>query len=223
MGLDMRPMGKPKPGFEKRFLEIFKMVNGGTIPKPTLLDKLRGKKFPTEEELLEEWFAIQITTYETIKAPKVGRDKEADLWLKQKFKELKENPPFDEFLREYEGYYVIELAEELDGVPVYASIGQDENVFRGKFLEDCVDLVGEELVAEAWNTKLAEETLDYGKRLMEIADELAKENNMQYLKEQRMPPDVSEDKIEWKLHIVFSVAKWLIFYGRNGHGYEADY
>lgn len=26
MGLDMRPMGKPKPGFEKRFVEIFEMV-----------------------------------------------------------------------------------------------------------------------------------------------------------------------------------------------------
>ena len=26
MGLDMRPMGKPKPGFEKRFIIIFEML-----------------------------------------------------------------------------------------------------------------------------------------------------------------------------------------------------
>jgi hypothetical protein len=44
MGLDMRPMGKPKPGFEKRFVEIFEMVSQDKIPQPTFLDKLKGKK-----------------------------------------------------------------------------------------------------------------------------------------------------------------------------------
>ncbi|WP_170063749.1 hypothetical protein [Nonlabens xylanidelens] len=43
MGLDMRPMGKPKKGFEKRFKEIFEMVNSDNIPKPSLIDKIRGK------------------------------------------------------------------------------------------------------------------------------------------------------------------------------------
>lgn len=219
----MRPMGKPKPGFEKRYLELFKMISEDKIPKPTLIDRLKGKKFPTKEELLEEWFANQIPTYETIKAPRVGRDKEADLWIRRKYEKLEQKPSIDEFLKEYEGYYVIELAKEKDGVPVYISLGQDENVFRGKFLEDCVDLIGEELVAEAWNTKLAEETLEYGRELMEVANKIAKENNLEYLKEQRYPPDMDEDTIESKLHIVFSLAKWLIFYGRNGHGYEADF
>ncbi|MFN7602271.1 MAG: hypothetical protein ACK5R0_12835 [Bacteroidota bacterium] len=57
MGLDMRPMGKPKPGFEKRFTEIFVMVSQDKIPKATLFDKLRGKKLPTKDELLQEWLA----------------------------------------------------------------------------------------------------------------------------------------------------------------------
>lgn len=223
MGLDMRPMGKPKPGFEKRYLEIFKMISENKIPKPSLIDKLRGKKFPTEEELLEEWYANQITTYETIKAPRVGRDKAADLWIREKYEELEQKPPLEEFLKDYDGYYVIELAKEKDGVPVYISLNQDENVFRGKFLEDCVDLIGEELVAEAWNTKLAKETLEYGKNLMEVADSIGKQKKLEYLKEQRFPPDTDEDTIESKLHIVFSLAKWLIFYGKNGHGYEADF
>ena len=78
MGLDMRPMGKPKPGFEKRFLEIFEMLTKDKIPQPTFLEKLKGKKAPTKDELLQEWFAIQIQSYETIKAPRVGQDKEAD-------------------------------------------------------------------------------------------------------------------------------------------------
>ena len=118
---------------------------------------------------------------------------------------------------------MIELAKEQDGVPVYNAMGQDENVFRGQFLSDCVDIIGEDLVNEAWETKFADETLDYGNRLMIAADKLAKEKNLEYLKTQRLPPDTNEDSLESKLHIVFSLAKWLIFYGKNGHGYEADF
>jgi hypothetical protein len=178
MGLDMRPMGKPKPGFEKRFLEIFEMVSQDKIPQPTFFEKLKGKKQLTKDELLEEWFANQIQTYETIKAPRVGQDKEADEWIKEKYEELEEKPPFDEFINEHNGFYVIELAKEQDGVPVYIAMGQDENVFRGEFLRDCEDIIGEDLMSEAWNTKMADETLDYGNRLMEVADKLAKEHNV---------------------------------------------
>lgn len=219
----MRPLGKPKPGFEKRYFEIFEMIQNDKIPRPSALGKLMGKKYPTKEELLEEWFANQIQTYETIKAPRVGRDKEADDWITEKYNELDSKPPLDQFLKEYEGYYVIELAEEKDGVPVYISMGQDRNVFRGQFLADCIDLTGEELVNEAWSTKLADETLDYGNQLMTVADELATRNGLEYLKAQRLPPDLDEDTIESKLHILYSAAKWLIFYGKNGHGYEADF
>ncbi len=223
MGLDMRPMGKPKPGFEKRFVDIFEMVTKDKIPQPSFLDKLKGKKYPTKDELLQEWFANQIPTYETIKAPRVGRDKEADEWITNKYNELEQKPPLEQFLKEHEGYYVIELAKEQDGVPVYIAMGQDENVFRGQFLQDCIDLIGEDLVNEAWETKQADEALDYGNRLMAVADSLAKEHSLEYLKTQRLPPETDEDTIESKLHIVYSVAKWLIFYGKNGHGYEADF
>src|SRR5687768_2105535 len=142
MGLDMRPMGKPKPGFEKRYSDIFQMVTKDKIPKPSFFDKLMGRKFPTKEELLQEWFANQIHTYETIKAPRVGRDTEADEWLRNKYNELELKPEFDQFVKEHHEYYVIELAKEQDGVPVYISLGQDANVFRGEFLRDCEDLIG---------------------------------------------------------------------------------
>ena len=223
MGLDMRPMGKPKPGFEKRFVEIFHMVTKDKIPQPSFFDKLRGKKFPTRDELLQEWFANQIQNYETIKAPRVGRDKEADEWIKTKYNELEKKPPLEQFLNDHKGFYVIELARELDGVPVYIAMGQDRNVFRGQFLRDCIDLIGEELVSEAYETKLADATLDYGNRLMAKADKIALENNLGFLKTQRLPPDSDDDSIDNKLHIVYSLAKWLIFYGKNGHGYEADF
>lgn len=223
MGLDMRPMGKPQPGFEKRFVDIFEMLKEDKVPQPSFLDKLKGKKYPTKEDLLQEWFANQIQTYETIKAPRVGRDKEADEWIKDKYNQLQQKPPLEQFLKENEGYYVIELAKEQDGVPVYRAMGQDENVFRGQFLQDCIDLIGEDLVNEAWETKLADDTLDYGNRLMTVADKIAQERDLAYLKNQKHPPETDEDTIESKLHIVYSLAKWLIFYGKNGHGYEADF
>lgn len=223
MGLDMRPLGKPKKGFEKRYVEIFKMVESDNIPKQSFWDKLKGKKLPTKDELIQEWFDNQIPTYETIKAPMVGRDQKAEEWLKEKYEELEKKPSWEEFLKEYQGFYVIPLAKEQDGVPCYIALGQDENVFRGQFLVDCVDLIGEDLVNEAWETKLAEETLDYGNRLMSVAEKIAKENNLEYLKDQKTPPDADEETLESKLHIVYSLAKWLIFYGKNGHGYEADF
>ena len=199
------------------------MVSKNKIPQPTLFEKLKGKKMPTKDELLQEWFANQITTYETIKAPRVGTDKAAEEWLKERYNQLQQKPSWEEFLKDHQGFYVIELAQEQDGVPVYISLQQDENVFRGQFLNDCISLIGKDLVHEAWNTKLADDALDYGNRLMAAADKIAKENKLEYLKNQRTPPDSEEKSIESKLHIVFSLARWLIFYGRNGHGYEADF
>jgi len=223
MGLDMRPMGKPKPGFEARYVEVFRILQEPEKPKSGLLNKLKGNKPVNREELLKEWFEIQTPSYETIKAPRVGRDKEADDWLRERYQETDKKVSEAEFLKAHEGYYVIDLAKELDGLPMYRSMNQDENVFRGEFLRDCFDLIGKDLASEAWNTKLADEALDYGNRLMKVADKIAEEHNLQHLKDERIPPETDEDSIELKLHIVYSVAKWLIFYGKNGHGYEADY
>lgn len=224
MGLDMRPLGKPKQGYEERFVELFNLINNVDKQKLSFIDKLKGKKLPTKEELLAEWFQIIIPSYETIKAPRVGRDKEADEWIKQKYQESDKKLSEQDFIKEYDGYYVIPLAKEEDGVPVYISLQQDENVFRGQFLRDCESLIGENLAAEAWNTKLADDALDYGQRLMNVADKIATEKGLQYLKTERNPPETDdEESLEWQLHIIFSLSKWLIFYGKNGHGYEADF
>lgn len=60
MVLDLRPIGKPKPGFEKRFIEIFKMVTQDKISQSTFLNKLKGEKKLTKDELLQECFENQI-------------------------------------------------------------------------------------------------------------------------------------------------------------------
>ena len=92
-----------------------------------------------------------------------------------------------------------------------------------KHLRDCEGLISEDLLSEAWDTKLADETLDYGCRLMKATDELAKKHNLEYLKNDKTGPDFHEDALESKIHILYSLANWLIFYGKNGHGYEADF
>lgn len=223
MGLDMRPLGKPKPGKEKRFSEVFRILTNKQKQKLSFIDRLQGKKIKTQSELLEEWESIQIKSYETLKAPRVGRDKEADNWLLEQYEKTDKKVNFDQFVKDNNGYYVLELAKEIDGVPVYISFGQDINVFRGQFLRSCEPLIGRRLVAEAWQTKFSRETLDYGKRLMNAADKIAQQQKLSYLKEQRLPPESDPEALESKVHVIYSLAKWLIFYGNNGHGYEADY
>lgn len=222
MGLDWRPIGKPKPRFEKRFNQLFSLIQGKEKIKVSFIDKILGKGKSNREKLLQEWFSIQIPSYETIKAPRVGRDPAADEWLKNEYEKSKKTSSFEDFAKEFEEYYVIELAEEVDGVPPYISLAQDRNVFRGQFLADCEDLIGKDLLYEAWETKLADDTLKYGQQLLAIADKIAEANEMQYLKEQRTPPEVSKS-LESKLHILYAAGKWLTFYGKHGHGYEADY
>lgn len=225
MGLDWRPLNKPKKGFEERYQQIFRIVNGiENLPTLSFWDKLIGKRAVTINSLVEEFIDISIPSYETIKAPQVGFDEVANNWIKAKYQQTNKTISENEFLKQHLGYYVIELAKEKDGVPVYSSIGQDENVFRAQFLLSCKDIMGDDLFQDAYVSKLAQETLHFGEQLMSIGDKYANEHNLTYLKQQKVPPEVEEDDaIESKIHILYSAAKWLIFYGKNGHGFEADY
>ena len=213
MGLDMRPLSKPKAGKEQRFYELYSL-----IPSENLSPDQR-------EQLLEEWFALGIPSYETIKAPQVGRDAQADAWLREQYDadDNPDKPPFDEVYQDYQGYYVIELAPEQDSVPVYRAFGKDENVFRGQFLADCQELIGEDLLNEAWSNHLAEEAVDYAHRLIAAVTPAAQQHGLEYLKDQYEPPEAEPESLESQLHIVYSLARWLIFYGSRGHGYEADF
>jgi len=219
MGLDWRPLGKPKPECKERFDQLFRILNGSE-PIPVIPGT---KKRYSREALKEEWFEIQIPSYETIKAPMVGRDPEADEWVKAQYDASDKSDSLEFWYQHYKGYYVIELAKETDGVPVYISEIQDENVFRGKFLTTfCEELIGKELYEAAWETHLADSTLQYGERLLEVADQMAAKHDLLYLKDQHLPPDIEVGSLPSQVHILYSAARWLIFYGKNGHGFEAD-
>ena len=135
MGLYMRPIGKSKTGFEKHFVEIFEMVSQGKIPQPTFFDKLKEKKTPTKDELWQEWFSKQIQPYETIKAPRVGRDKEANEWIINKYDEFEQKPPLHKFLQNYDGDYVVELAKDKAVFLFTLPLDKTKMYFEANFFE----------------------------------------------------------------------------------------
>jgi hypothetical protein len=60
MGLDWGPLDKPKVGFEERYDHLFRVIQGKEKVQLSFLDRLRGKRLPKRDELLQEWFSIQI-------------------------------------------------------------------------------------------------------------------------------------------------------------------
>ena len=150
------------------------------------------------ERLLDEWFAITIPAIDTLNPPQVG---------------------------EYQDYYVLELAEDKDGVPTYTSLAGDQIAFRGQYLDYCTEILSEELINEAWTNHTAVETVDYAHRILAIIDPIAATHDLTYLKNQREPPQNDDEAEEYdlatQLHIVYSLVRWLNYYGTRGHGFEA--
>jgi len=227
MGLDMRPIGSVHPKYKKRFDEIFDIIIHNKEQKPSLLDRVFKKPLKTREELLSEFRALEISPYETVEAPRYPRDEEAVEFLKSEYKNSDKSVSEEAFLQKLEGIYLPHLAKRKEGFPVYNNHGAGGTggpiAFRGSFLSSCSDIMPRSLIEKAWTSQKAENTLVYGRELMDVALDIAKQNNLSHLQEQRDAPDSPEDSLESKLHIVFSLANWLIFFGSHGHGYEADF
>jgi len=222
MGLDWKPMNRPKPGREKEYEDIFMALQ--KKEETSFFSKLLGKKQNGREKLLESFFDISIPAYETLNAPRVGFDNNATEWAKEKY-EFREDKALslEEFLRQMYGYYVVELVPEHDGIPLYIAPHYEPHIFRAQFLKDCEQIIGERMLETAYTSQLAQGAILFGQQIMGIADDYAIKNNVTYLKNQRLPPDFDEDSAESKAHIMFSAAKWLLWWGERGHGYEADF
>jgi hypothetical protein len=85
MGLDWNPIGKPKPGHEEEFDRLFDMLKEGAPPKPSLISRMFSGTPKVDPE--ERWLDIQITPYETLGTPRVGRDEAAEDWLRREYDE----------------------------------------------------------------------------------------------------------------------------------------
>jgi len=216
MGLDWLPLGKPKPGHEAEFLNLFEEL---------LLFQKKDAAMQTR------WEEIQISPYETLGVPRVGFDPEADRWAAEQYPKRPWKKLFvsrRKFMRVLHGYYVEDLVPPIDGLPHYSNGGVgsycDVLSFRGKFLEYCEDALDEELIGEAWTSHNAADLMDYGARLRDRAVAYAEKEKVSNVLPFRDSPDTEElEDPASQAHIVISAARWCAFWGERGHGMIADF
>lgn len=227
MGLDWRPFPKAKPGFEDEYLRIMDDLVEEEPAKFSWREFLFGSKkepkYVDRDKLLEELKAVSISAYETLGAPRVGYDESANAWAREEYETQDLKISFEEYLEEIKGYNVVDLVSDNDGVQVYHNYGTDPQIFRADWLKECHPVISKAIINEAYEIHTAQESIDFGQRLMAIADEYAQKHNVLHMKNVEEGPDIETSSPELIAHIIYCAAKWLIWWGENGHGYEADY
>src|SRR5207245_1532065 len=156
--------------------------------------------------------------------PRIGFDFAATEWAhkeafpKRQDKSLTE----DVFVAKMRGFYVLDLVSPCDGIPRYtngcAGGCVERYSFRGQFLEDCEDIIGTSLLESAWNSKLPEDTITYGIRLLERAGEYAVAKGVDTSK-CHLAED--PDSADFHVDVVVAAGRWCRFWGHRGHWLEA--
>lgn len=217
MGLDWQPLGKPKPGHEAEFDKLYEEIFDFDNKDKSLWEQLR---------------AVAISPYETLGAPRVGFDAEADRWAAEAYSKRPRKRLFvsrRKWRKVFHGYYVLDLVPPNDGTPAYSNGGPDSYceafTFRAKFFDFCEDMLGEELSGEAWVPHRPAALTDYGTRLRDHAVAFAEGRGVAAVLGQRLLPEWVTD---WedpatKAHIVNSAARWCLFWGGRGHAMYPDF
>jgi hypothetical protein len=222
MGLDWLAGNRPQPGHEDEFRRLLSLASEGEI----------------DDEQRDRFGAISIPAYSQVGAPVVGTDRIADAWVLANVRSNGEHestatielnsadahlPHTDEertALAEMAGYHVLELAPGCDGLPLYSHGGMmdelDLTSFRGKFLHDCEDIIGQELLEQAYEDQLPEQLVAYGKTLIDHARRYASQNGCADVEQQQHPPDEIESP-RGRAHILFAAGRWCVFWGARGH------
>ena len=224
MGLDWNPLGKPKPSLEVEFERVFKLL--GELPVNVgLFEKLRRRLKGIDRKAIDErWRELQVTPYETLKAPQVGISDAANQWALQRYAEIKDpKPPEEEFFEEMQGYYVLDLVPPCDGIPWYSngSLGYVEKFsFRAQFLLDCEHVIGNETLEKCYVSCLAPGLVELGRELRAGADSYSMREGVAHV-EQVAQPNFEEGTAESNAHILFAAARWCEFWSSRGHGLDA--
>ncbi|MDZ4375893.1 MAG: hypothetical protein U1C74_31305 [Phenylobacterium sp.] len=173
---------------------------------------------------------ISIPPYERLDPPRVGRDEAANAWILG----VQNATTPDEIatvLRDFDGYFAVALVE-CDGVPKYSHgglyDGLDETSFRGSFLTACGDVLGHDLIEDAWNHKMPDAAVSYGEALLEAAraasaagappPKTRKSGFLAKLFARDPPPG---EPFEEQLKIVEAAGRWYVFWGERGHAIRA--
>jgi hypothetical protein len=226
MGLDWLPMSKPKPGREQEFQALAEALeNFDDLPENRRVLGLFRKSSKEElkrrrEELERQYDEASIPAYTVVGAPRVGHDAAADEWLEQRLADRKPGVDPDDVRRDMQGYYVLELVTDCDGVPRYSNGGFGSYVeassFRAQFLESCMDVIDKDLLEEGYEQMTPDKLRDYGDRLLARAGSFSRASGIEI-------PDVPPadlDSPAGHLHIVVSAGRWCKFWAERGHGLE---
>jgi hypothetical protein len=212
MGLDLVVEGCPKPGHEQEWRHLLELSF-------------------TEAELSEKDIArfreISIPGHERIGAPRVGTDLAANEWI-LKVRNARTPDEVTAVLKEFDGYFVVRLVD-CDGVPKYSNAGlydgADETSFRGYFLKECQDVLGKNLLDDAWNHKFPEQAVSYGKALLLAADAASgkakpkvRRTILSRLGLAKAPEPVP---LSEQVDIVRAAGRWFLFWGERGHPVRA--
>ena len=229
MGLDWNPLGKPKPGYEEEFASIFQQL--GESSNWGWLEKRRRRREGRDHEgLHKRWSEIEIRPHETVGAPQVGSNAEADAWARKRYKELQaaEEPELpeseSEFMQQMQGGYVLALAPPCDGFPYYSNwtLGYcDRFSFRAEFLRDCEELIPEKTFSKCYESCLAPGLAVLGQELRDCATSYARAKQLEHI--EFVTEGFEADSPEKKLHILYSAARWCEYWSSRGHGMESDW
>jgi hypothetical protein len=169
---------------------------------------------------------ISVPGYERIGAPRVGLDAAADAWIIEA-RQAQTPEEVAATLEELSGYYVIRLVK-CDGVPSYSNgglyDGVDETSFRGEFLKSCTNVIDKRLLDAAWEHKMPEAAIAYGKALLAAAD--APETSPRgahrnLLSRLGLVKSAKPLPLPEQLDIVRAAGRWFIFWGKRGHPIRA--
>ena len=85
MGLDWQPLGRPKPGHEAEFNRLFDKLMDGVRAATRARERMR---------------AIEVSPFETLGAPRIGFDEQADRWAEEQYRQrpAAEQSVYDELL-----------------------------------------------------------------------------------------------------------------------------
>jgi hypothetical protein len=211
MGLDLVVEGCAKPGHETEWRRLLECSFAD--------DQL-------SEGGIARFNDIRVPGYERIGAPRVGTDAAADTWIIEARK-AQTSEEVAATLKEFSGYWVLRLVK-CDGVPIYSNgglyNGVDETSFRGEFLKSCRNVIDKRLLDAAWEHKLPEAAIAYGRALLAAAD--AAETSPRGAPQNFLPRiglvrSAESVPLPEQLAIGRAAGRWFVFWGERGHPIRA--
>jgi hypothetical protein len=189
------------------------------------LERLFADSEPSEAEIAR-FRDISVPGYERIGAPRVGTDAAADAWIIGARK-AQTSEEVAATLKEFSGYHVLRLVK-CDGVPIYSNgglyDGVDKTSFRGEFLKSCTNVIDKQSLGAAWEHKLPEAAIVYGRALLaaaNAAETAPRAAHQSFLSRLGLVRSAEPVPLSKQLDIVRAAGRWFVFWGELGHPIRA--